>query len=647
MKRTLAYSTYYDKVLGGWIGKCAGGILGAPIEGYKRFNDIVLSDKLFETNFPNDDLDLQVLWLDMVKQKGPLVREHDFAEHWRTHVRFPWGEYGVAHRNLLLGLDPPDSGLHNNHYWYRGMGSPIRSELWGMLCAGVPEQAAYYAQLDSSLDHGAFSTDAERFLSACAAEAFFSDDLKTIFQQALTLFPVHSDLHQLVTTVTRWSEECSYEVVMRKIKGLYGDADFTSAPMNVAFTILALLRSAGNFDGIMDALHMGHDSDCIVATTGALLGIVIGYEKLPPRWKELVGDELLVSAEIIDIDHAHTISGLAEQTCRAGIPFFTHLGKVSLENAPTDIAVGPAPRFRLNVTAPDHYASFVLNKPRTLTLTYENLTDATQQVRIEVQSDDLTVERANVGFASAAHTTTTEPLHYHVSEAQVAALSHSDDPVAAFRYQLTVFVNDEQVAAYEKGIPFYGTWLLLGPFIQDAPELEPMDPDYPDHGMASLPSFQYMNHDKMSVEQDFLTLDAVRQLAQEKNYAAQPFLVQEIYPTGYKINLNQYYYGRGERSLYLYTKLRRQQAQKLWVALGCSALCRVWINGELMHEQKKSRRAWPYATTLLASLQEGENDLLVRIDTPVDHVDFEIGFKDFDEKHPHQSFWNTDLVPFV
>ena len=32
---------------------------------------------------------------------------------------------------------------------------------------------------------------------------------------------------------------------------------------------------------------------------------------------------------------------------------------------------------------------------------------------------------------------------------------------------------------------------------------------------------------------------------------------------------------------------------------------------------------------------------------PVDEVAFEIGFKTFEGKHPHQSFWDTKLVPFV
>ena len=89
-------ASYRDKIRGGWLGKCAGGVVGAPLEGFKRFHDVEIRDEMFETTVPNDDLDLQVLWLDLVKRRGPSLRQTDLADHWRAHVRFPWGEYGLA-----------------------------------------------------------------------------------------------------------------------------------------------------------------------------------------------------------------------------------------------------------------------------------------------------------------------------------------------------------------------------------------------------------------------------------------------------------------------------------------------------------------------------------------------------------------------
>mgnify|MGYP000550188732 CR=1 FL=1 len=46
-------------------------------------------------------------------------------------------------------------------------------------------------------------------------------------------------------------------------------------------------------------------------------------------------------------------------------------------------------------------------------------------------------------------------------------------------------------------------------------------------------------------------------------------------------------------------------------------------------------------------LVEGQNDMLVRIDLPSDHLALEIGFKEHQGQHSHQSHWDTTLVPMV
>jgi len=58
----LDYDVYLDKVLGGWIGKSAGGAIGARFEGTKAYIEIAPEEMFPETMPPNDDLDLQVLW---------------------------------------------------------------------------------------------------------------------------------------------------------------------------------------------------------------------------------------------------------------------------------------------------------------------------------------------------------------------------------------------------------------------------------------------------------------------------------------------------------------------------------------------------------------------------------------------------------
>ena len=63
----LNYKTYRDKIKGCWLGKNIGGTFGAPLEGkscmeFDRFYDFYLQDLTGEP-VPNDDLDLQLVWL--------------------------------------------------------------------------------------------------------------------------------------------------------------------------------------------------------------------------------------------------------------------------------------------------------------------------------------------------------------------------------------------------------------------------------------------------------------------------------------------------------------------------------------------------------------------------------------------------------
>ena len=67
----LNFAEYKDKVNACWIGKNIGGTMGTPYEGKREYLDI----KGFVTKkgevLPNDDLDLQLVWLLALEQIGP------------------------------------------------------------------------------------------------------------------------------------------------------------------------------------------------------------------------------------------------------------------------------------------------------------------------------------------------------------------------------------------------------------------------------------------------------------------------------------------------------------------------------------------------------------------------------------------------
>ena len=164
--------SYMSKATGGWQGKNIGGTLGGPHEGTSSFMHLNFYFPVPTEPMANDDLDLQLVWLAMLREKGIMVTPYDFAECWKQNVTYHIAEYYMGQRNLLAGVLPPLSGAFNN-WWHNGMGCTIRSEIWAMIAPGKPDIAAAYAYMDGSVDHALDGLYGEMFMAAMQSAAFF------------------------------------------------------------------------------------------------------------------------------------------------------------------------------------------------------------------------------------------------------------------------------------------------------------------------------------------------------------------------------------------------------------------------------------------------------------------------------------------
>ena len=149
----LSFAEYKDKITGCWLGKNIGGVLGAPFEGKREVFDVEFyTQELHGNPPPNDDLDLQLVWLNAVEKYGRHVNASILGEYWLSYVIPNWVEYGSGKNNLKMGIVPPMSGHLENPY-KDSCGCFIRSELWACLAPGRPELAALYAYEDAIVDH--------------------------------------------------------------------------------------------------------------------------------------------------------------------------------------------------------------------------------------------------------------------------------------------------------------------------------------------------------------------------------------------------------------------------------------------------------------------------------------------------------------
>ncbi|MGI6166490.1 MAG: ADP-ribosylglycohydrolase family protein [Limnochordia bacterium] len=309
---------YYNSVYGGWLGKNIGGTLGGPMEGRKE----VLNLEFFPQKgpLPNDDLDLQLVWLHALETHGPELDEKHLSEEWLAHVFFNYDEYGYGLTNARKGMVPPLSGWFDNPFT-NCMGSPIRSEIWGMVAPGRPDLAIRYALADAVTDHaGGEGVYGEMFFAAIESAAFVNKDRDQLLQIGLSVIPETCRVYAAVKEVIEayesgkdWLE--AREIVLEK----HGRPNFTDAPQNIAFTVLGWLYGTDFGDAILKAVNCGYDTDCTGATLGAILGIILGRDALPQKWIEPVGDEIMVTPTVHGFDAPKTLKELTDRTCRMGM----------------------------------------------------------------------------------------------------------------------------------------------------------------------------------------------------------------------------------------------------------------------------------------------------------------------------------------
>lgn len=286
-----------DKIHACWIGKNIGGTIGGPYEGKKEYLDITgfTSDK--GEPLPNDDLDLQLVWLAALEEVGPSgVNANALATYWQAYIPPYWNEYGISKSNMTGGINPPLSGEYNNEKWRQSNGAWIRSEIWACLAPGYPEIARRYAYYDACVDHGmGEGTVAEQFTATLESLAFFSTDIRDIINKALAAIPADSRVAKAVNLVIDgYDSGKSPRDVREELVKQSEDIGWFQAPANVGYVILGLLYGEGDFKkSLLQAVNCGDDTDCTAGTVGAVLGIMYGTKGIPADWSEYIGDRIV------------------------------------------------------------------------------------------------------------------------------------------------------------------------------------------------------------------------------------------------------------------------------------------------------------------------------------------------------------------
>ena len=317
--KKLSFHTYMDKLHGCYLGKAIGGTLGMPREGAQTMKEVTYYDPVPTGMVANDDIDLQVVALEVIRRRGLPVNARDLSACWSDHLRFYPDEYGVAAKNLSVGLYPPLSGRYTNKFG-AGMGAAIRSELWAGLAPGDPALAAHLCREDALNDHFDDGVDACIFLTAIESAAFMESDRDTLIQIGLGFIKHNRRMTSAFTDTMRWwNQYHDISVVRELILEHYYAQNWTDVTINLSFILLARMAGGGDFSrSICIAASLGYDADCTCATLGAILGM-INPESIEEKWTRPIGNQLVLSENIIATHEPDTVDDfivlVAETMC--------------------------------------------------------------------------------------------------------------------------------------------------------------------------------------------------------------------------------------------------------------------------------------------------------------------------------------------
>jgi ADP-ribosylglycohydrolase len=625
----LSYNRYLDQILGGWIGKSMGGAIGARFEGDKGWIEIDPGEMFPEAMPPNDDLDLQVLWLKVLEEKGTALTADDLAEAWLEGCWYPFNEYGIFRRNWRLGIHPPTSGTYTNQFWETGMGCPIRSEIWGYVFPGAPDLAARYATLDGTLDHTAQSVGGERMLAAMASLAFFVPDVRRLAAMCIHYLPQDTPIERLTRAAFRaYDEGLSLRDARDRLMALDGIPEACDSQINVPFTFLGLLYGGNDLqETLLAALRCGYDTDCTLATAGAFIGQILGASRIPASLKEQVGDALVMGIEYNRPEM--TLSALARDTARIGVLLAAACGTgIQIEDAP-QVAPLPAaakpPATRLSV----QYAGLPATAPG----------DAVQiTLRIEGQVPEgarLSVT-GPAGWTIVPQETTVDAVH-----CAIPVTVNAPAPASVAQWPMKNLFHVELGAnpplTYAFGVAGAGLWQFLGAYYDALP-----DPDDP------VQRRRKFNQHFVSLARTYLPepdVDVGALYAAWSQKLGRPATVAAYER---EIDLSRLIGLRGPYCAYLARTVISPEEREAYLVVGNNDSYRLYLNGERVAEVDECVWWAPFNNVHPVSLRAGENHILVKLLKRGDDLRFTLGFRaKTDRRGFNSEDWLVDLADVV
>lgn len=318
-----------NKIMGGWAGQTIGVTFGGPTE--FRFNGTMIQDyqkiawhdgyikETFEKN-PGlyDDLYMDLTFVDVFEKEGLNAPVNAFAKAYAEADYMLWHANQAGRYNILHGINPPASGHWLNNPHADDIDFQIEADFAGLMCPGMPQTASQICDKVGHIMNYGDGYYGGLYIANLYSLAFTSTKIQYIVREAIKSIPPRSDFYQCINDVLKWHNQYPtdwkhtwFELQKKWAEdigcpdGVYNVFDI-DAKLNAAYVTLGLLYGDGDFTKTLEVTtRAGQDSDCNPSSAGGILGVVLGYDKIPDHWKRGLKD-------IEEVDFKYTTMSLQD-----------------------------------------------------------------------------------------------------------------------------------------------------------------------------------------------------------------------------------------------------------------------------------------------------------------------------------------------
>lgn len=328
-----------DKIRGGWAGQMIGVSFGAPTE-FKSNGKIIEGEikwkpEMVSNAIVQDDLYVEMTFTEVMDRVGLDATTEQYGEAFKDSKYHLWHANAGARRLLNQGIKAPWSGHPKYNIHANDIDFQIESDFIGLMTPGLPQEANKYADRVGHVMNYGDGVYGGMFFAGMYAAAFFENDLRKVVEAGLANIPAQSGYAKVIRDVLNWSAQYpdNWKKTWQLLKDKWDKDDpcpegalsnfNIDAKLNGAHVALGLLYGKGDFARTLDvATRAGQDSDCNPSSAAGILGVVLGYERIPEEWKSGIA---AIADKKFDFTN-YTFNSITESTIRRALQVIKKAG---------------------------------------------------------------------------------------------------------------------------------------------------------------------------------------------------------------------------------------------------------------------------------------------------------------------------------